>query len=297
MATVGFVGLGVMGGGIARRLLQAGHTVHGYNRTRAKAEALEPLGLAVEESPRAVAEAADVVLSMVTNVKALRAVSEGDDGILAGLGAGKVWVDHSTASPAASRELAERVRELGADMVDAPVSGSVSTLEEGRLSLMVGGSTEAFERVEPILRDIGPKVTHVGSNGQALLLKIAINLSLHVQMVAFCEGLLLAEKDGIEREVAVDVMLGSVIASPMLKYRGPFVLEQPDEAWFDVDMMQKDMLLALDAGRELDVPMPTTAASNELLTAARAMGLADRDFAIVYEVLAAMSGLPAGAAR
>jgi 3-hydroxyisobutyrate dehydrogenase-like beta-hydroxyacid dehydrogenase len=297
MATVGFVGLGVMGGGIARRLLQAGHTVHGYNRTRAKAEALEPLGLAVEESPRAVAEAADVVLSMVTNVKALRAVSEGDDGILAGLGAGKVWVDHSTASPAASRELAERVRELGADMVDAPVSGSVSTLEEGRLSLMVGGSAEAFERVEPILRDIGPKVTHVGSNGQALLLKIAINLSLHVQMVAFCEGLLLAEKDGIEREVAVDVMLGSVIASPMLKYRGPFVLEQPDEAWFDVDMMQKDMLLALDAGRELDVPMPTTAASNELLTAARAMGLADRDFAIVYEVLAAMSGLPAGAAR
>jgi 3-hydroxyisobutyrate dehydrogenase-like beta-hydroxyacid dehydrogenase len=162
---------------------------------------------------------------------------------------------------------------------------------------MVGGSGEAFERVEPILRDIGPKVTHVGSNGQALLLKIAINLSLHVQMVAFCEGLLLAEKDGIEREVAVDVMLGSVIASPMLKYRGPFVLEQPDEAWFDVDMMQKDMLLALDAGRELDVPMPTTAASNELLTAARAMGLADRDFAIVYEVLAAMSGLPAGAAR
>ncbi len=297
MATVGFVGLGVMGGGIARRLLQAGHTVHGYNRTRAKAEALEPLGLVVEESPRAVAEAADVVLSMVTNVKALRAVSEGDDGILAGLGAGKVWVDHSTASPAASRELAERVRELGADMVDAPVSGSVSTLEEGRLSLMVGGSAEAFERVEPILRDIGPKVTHVGSNGQALLLKIAINLSLHVQMVAFCEGLLLAEKDGIEREVAVDVMLGSVIASPMLKYRGPFVLEQPDEAWFDVDMMQKDMLLALDAGRELDVPMPTTAASNELLTAARAMGLADRDFAIVYEVLAAMSGLPAGAAR
>ncbi len=297
MATVGFVGLGVMGGGIARRLLQAGHTVHGYNRTRAKAEALEPLGLVVEESPRAVAEAADVVLSMVTNVKALRAVSEGDDGILAGLGAGKVWVDHSTASPAASRELAERVRELGAEMVDAPVSGSVSTLEEGRLSLMVGGSAEAFERVEPILRDIGPKVTHVGSNGQALLLKIAINLSLHVQMVAFCEGLLLAEKDGIEREVAVDVMLGSVIASPMLKYRGPFVLEQPDEAWFDVDMMQKDMLLALDAGRELDVPMPTTAASNELLTAARAMGLADRDFAIVYEVLAAMSGLPAGAAR
>ncbi len=291
MATLGFVGLGVMGGGIARRLLAAGHTVHGYNRTREKAEALEPLGLVVEDSPRAVAEAADVVASMVTNVAALRAVAEGEDGILAGLAPGMVWIDHSTASPAFSRELAERARERGADLVDAPVSGSVSTLEEGRLSIMVGGSPEAFERVEPILRDVGPKVTHVGSNGQALLLKIAINLSLQVQMVAFCEGLLLAEKDGIDREVAVDVMLGSVIASPMLKYRGPFVLEQPDEAWFDVNMMQKDMLLALEAGRERDVPMPTTAAANELLTAARGMGLAEQDFAVVYEVLAEMSGL------
>jgi 3-hydroxyisobutyrate dehydrogenase-like beta-hydroxyacid dehydrogenase len=297
VARIGFVGLGVMGGGIARRLLEAGHTVHGYNRTREKARPLEEIGLVVEDSPRAVAEKADVVMSMVTNAEALRAVSEGPDGILAGLGPGKVWVDHSTASPAASRELAERVRELGADMVDAPVSGSVSTLEEGRLSIMVGGTPEAFERVEQILLDVGPKVTHIGSNGQALLLKIAINLSLHVQMVAFCEGLLLAEKDGIDREVAVDVMLGSVIASPMLKYRGPFVLEQPDEAWFDVNMMQKDMLLALDAGRELDVPMPTTAVSNELLTAARAMGLAEQDFAVVYEVLASMSGLRAGAER
>lgn len=296
-ATLGFVGLGVMGGGIARRLLEAGHTVHGYNRTREKARPLEEIGLIVEDSPRAVAEKADVVASMVTNVNALRAISEGPDGILAGLSPGKLWIEHSTASPAASRELAERVRELGADMVDAPVSGSVSTLEEGRLSVMVGGSAEAFERAEPILLDVGPKVTHVGSNGQALLLKIAINLSLHVQMVAFCEGLLLAEKDGIEREVAVDAMLGSVIASPMLKYRGPFVLEQPAEAWFDVNMMQKDMLLALEAGRDLDVPMPTTAASNELLTAARGMGLAEQDFAIVYEVLAAMSGLRAEAAR
>jgi 3-hydroxyisobutyrate dehydrogenase-like beta-hydroxyacid dehydrogenase len=291
MPTLGFVGLGVMGGGMARRLLAAGHTVHGYNRTPEKARPLEELGLRVEDSPRAVAEPADVVLSMVTNAAALRAIAEGEDGILAGLGPGKVWVDHSTASPAASRELAERARALGADMVDAPVSGSVSTLEEGRLSLMVGGSREAFERVEPILLDIGPKVTHVGENGQALLLKIAINLSLHVQMVAFSEGLLLAEKDGIDREVAVDVMLSSVIASPMLKYRGPFVFELPEEAWFDVNMMQKDMLLALEAGRERDVPMPTTAAANELLTAARAMGLEHEDFAVVYRVLAEMAGL------
>jgi 3-hydroxyisobutyrate dehydrogenase-like beta-hydroxyacid dehydrogenase len=289
--TLGFVGLGVMGGGVARRLIAAGHTVHGYNRTREKARPLQERGLRLEESPRAVAEAADVVFSMVTNVPALRAVADGDDGILAGLGPGKVWVDMTTAAPAVSRELAERARERGADMVDAPVSGSVSTLEEGRLSVMVGGREETFRAVEPILRDIGPTVTHIGSNGQALLMKIAINLSLHVQMVAFCEGLLLAEKDGIDREVAVEAMLASVIASPMLKYRGPFVLDMPDEAWFDCDMMQKDMVLALEAGRQLDVPMPTTAITNEFLTAARAMGLEHNDFAVVYEVLAEMAGL------
>lgn len=291
-AKLGFVGLGVMGGGIARRLLEAGHTVHGYNRTREKARPLEELGLVVEESPRAVAESADVVLSMVTNVAALRAVAEGDEGILAGLAPGKIWIDMTTAAPAVSRELAAEARDRGADLVDAPVSGSVSTLQEGRLSIMVGGRPETFAQVEPILKDVGPKVTHVGDNGQALLLKIAINLSLHVQMVAFSEGLLLAEKDGIDREVALDVMLSSVIASPMLKYRAPFVLEQPEEAWFNVNMMQKDMLLALDLGRELDVPMPTTAISNELLTAARGMGLAHHDFAVVFEVLARMAGVP-----
>ena len=291
-AKLGFVGLGVMGGGVARRLLEAGHEVHGYNRTREKARPLEELGLVLEESPRVVAESADVVLSMVTNVEALRAVAEGDEGILIGLAPGKIWIDMTTAAPSVSRELAAKARERGADMVDAPVSGSVSTLEEGRLSIMVGGQPETFAQVEPILKDIGPKVTHVGDNGQALLLKIAINLSLQVQMVAFSEGLLLAEKDGIDREVALDVMLSSVIASPMLKYRAPFVLEQPEEAWFNVNMMQKDMLLALDLGRELDIPMPTTAISNELLTAARGMGLAHHDFAVVFEVLARMAGVP-----
>lgn len=291
MANVGFVGLGVMGGGVTRRLLAAGHTVSGYNRSRDKAAPLVELGLDLRDSPREVAEAADVVFSMVTNVAALEAVTQGPDGILAGLGLGKIYVDMTTGTPEASRALAEQVAELGARMLDAPVSGSVSTLEEGRLSIMVGGDEDAFDEVEAILRDIGPTVMRIGSNGQALLMKIAINLSLHVQMVAFCEGLLLAEKDGIDKEVAVEALLQSVIASPMLKYRGPFVLEMPDEAWFNVNMMQKDMNLALEAGRRLDVPMPTTAISNELLTAARAMGYVEQDFAVVYEVMAHMAGL------
>jgi 3-hydroxyisobutyrate dehydrogenase-like beta-hydroxyacid dehydrogenase len=291
MASVGFIGLGVMGGGIAGRLLAAGHDVHGWNRTRSKAAPLEERGLVWCDSPREVAERSEVVFTMVTNVGALDAVLDGDDGLLAGLGPGKVYVDMSTVSPAASRRVAERVRELGAEMLDAPVSGSVATLEAGQLSVMVGGSDEAFARVEPILRDVGPKVTHVGTNGQAALLKIAHNLSLAVQMLAFSEGVLLAEKAGIDRARAVEVLISSAIASPMVKYRGPFVLEQPDEAWFDVNMMQKDLVYALEAGRELDVPLPTTAVTNEYLTAARALGLEEKDFAVLFDVLARLAGI------
>jgi 3-hydroxyisobutyrate dehydrogenase-like beta-hydroxyacid dehydrogenase len=291
MAAVGFVGLGVMGGRIARRLLRAGHTVTGYNRTRAKSEWLVAEGMRLAGSPRAAAEASEVTFSMVTGTAALEAVTEGPDGILAGLGPGKVYVDMSTVSPSASRQLAGRVAERGAAMLDAPVSGSVVTLEEGRLSIMVGGDREVVDRVLPVLRDIGPTVTHVGPAGRAVLMKIATNLSLAVQMVAFSEGVLLAEKAGIPRETAVEVLLHSVIASPMVRYRGPFVLKQPEEAWFDVDMMQKDLQLALEAGRELDVALPTTAVSNQLMTAARAMGLRERDFATVFTVLARMSGL------
>ncbi|HEY3208920.1 MAG TPA: NAD(P)-dependent oxidoreductase [Actinomycetota bacterium] len=291
MAELGFVGLGLMGGRIAKRLMEAGHSVVGFNRTRSRAEWLADLGMALAETPRAVAEAAEVTFSMVTGTDALLAVADGDDGILAGLSPGKVYVDMSTASPAASRDLAERVAGQGATMLDAPVSGSVSTLEEGRLSIMVGGDEVVLERIRPILLDIGSKVIHVGANGQAVLMKVATNLSLAVQMLAFSEGVLLAEKAGIKRETAVEVLLSSVVASPMVKYRGPFVLEMPEEAWFDVDMMQKDLLLALEAGRELDVPLPTTAVTNEWLTAARAMGLEKQDFAVLFEVLARMSGI------
>jgi 3-hydroxyisobutyrate dehydrogenase-like beta-hydroxyacid dehydrogenase len=197
----------------------------------------------------------------------------------------------STVSPEASRALATRVREKGADMVDAPVSGSVITLQQGKLSVMVGGRRESFERIKPVLDDIGPKVTYVGENGLALSMKIATNLSLAVQMLAFSEGVLLAEKNGIARETAVDVLVHSAIASPMIQYRGPFILQMPPEAWFDVNMMQKDMLLALELGRQKNVPLPTTAVTNEFLTAARGMGKEKQDFAVVFDVLAHMSGV------
>jgi 3-hydroxyisobutyrate dehydrogenase-like beta-hydroxyacid dehydrogenase len=291
MANLGYIGLGAMGSRLAGRLLDKGHTVTGYNRTRSKAQSLIDRGMKWGETPRAVAEAADMIFVMVTDSKSLDAVASGPDGFIAGLGNGKVIIDSSTLSPAMSREVAEKVRAKGADMVDAPVSGSVTTLESGKLSVMVGGKKATFDRIKPILDDIGPKVTHVGDNGLALSIKIAHNLSLAVQMLAFSEGVLLAEKSGIPREVAVDVLTHSVIASPMVQYRGPFVLGLPDESWFDVNLMQKDLLLALEMGRRLDVPLPTTAVTNEFLTAARGMGLAKHDFAVIFKVLAQMAGL------
>jgi len=286
-----------MGGQMVDRLLAKGHTVTGYNRTRAKAQWLIDKGMKWGDSPRAVCEASEVTFCMVTNSKALAEVAASDKGLVAGLSAGKFLVDMSTVGAAVSRDLAAKVRAKGADMVDAPVSGSVITLQQGKLSIMVGGRKETFEHLKPLLLDIGPKVTHVGDNGLALVMKIATNLSLTVQMLAFSEGVLLAEKSGIPRQIAVEVLTNSVIGSPMVQYRGPMVLKMPEEAWFNVNMMQKDMLLALELGRQVDVPLPTTAVANEYLTAARAMGLAERDFAIVFEVLARMSGLGASEPR
>jgi 3-hydroxyisobutyrate dehydrogenase-like beta-hydroxyacid dehydrogenase len=291
MANLGFIGLGVMGSQMVSRLLDKGHTVTGYNRTRSKAQWLIEKGMRWANSPREVAAAADVTFAMVTHAAALAAITEGPDGLLEAMGKGKTFIDMSTVSPAVSRAVAAKVRDKGGDMVDSPVSGSVITLQEGKLSVMVGGRGETFDRVKPLLLDIGPKVTHVGDNGVALAMKIAVNLSLAVQMLAFSEGVLLAEKSGIKREVAVDVLVNSAVASPMIKYRGPFVLEPPEEAWFDVNMMQKDMLLAMELGRQLNVPVPTTAVTNEFLTAARGMGWEKLDFAVVFDVLARMSGV------
>lgn len=291
MANLGFIGLGVMGSRMVKRLLKAGHSITGYNRTKSKAQWLLDAGMKWGETPRAVAQASEITLSMVANTEALRAIASGPDGVLAGLGSGKIFIDMSTVSPTASRDLAAQVAAKGARMLDAPVSGSVSTLEEGKLSIMVGGDRSTCEQARPVLEAIGPKVTYVGGNGLAVSMKIATNLSLAVQMLAFSEGVLLAEKSGIARETAVEVLLNSVIASPMVKYRGPFVLKMPDEAWFDVNMMQKDLLLALEMGRGLDVPLPTTAVTNEMLTAARGMGLDKKDFAALFEVLARMAGV------
>ncbi|HLJ34714.1 MAG TPA: NAD(P)-dependent oxidoreductase [Ktedonobacteraceae bacterium] len=291
MAQLGFIGLGKMGGRVAKRLLDAGHTVTGYNRTKSKAGWLLDAGMQWGASPRQVVENAAVTFSMVTNTAAFHEILNGDDGILSALAPGKVYIDMSTISVGTSREFAERVAKKGAHMLDAPLSGNVIHVEQGTVSMIVGGDQAIFEQVKPVLRDITPKISYVGGNGQAILMKIAINLSLPVQFLGFCEGILLAEKNGIPREKAIEAWRNSALASPATWHRAPFVLEKPDEVWFDVNMMQKDLLLALELGRTSDVPLPSVALSNELLTAARAMGLASEDFAVMFDVMAQMSGV------
>jgi 3-hydroxyisobutyrate dehydrogenase-like beta-hydroxyacid dehydrogenase len=289
---IGFVGLGNMGGSMAARFLAAGYPVYGEDQDRDRARGLMHDGLEWRRTPREVAEAADVVFTSVPDDNVLELVASGPEGILAGLAAGKIWVDMSTVSPNVSREIAKRVHALGATMLDAPVSGSVPQVQAGTLTIMVGGDKQAYARVEPILRALGTP-THIGENGQGLVLKLAINISLAVQVLAFAEGLLLAERSGIDRKLAVDVMTQSPIGSPMLKARGPLILDLPDDAWFDVRLMQKDIVLALDTGRELRVPLPTAATADELLTVARALGYERRDLAALYEVLGRLAGDPA----
>ncbi|MFI9387731.1 NAD(P)-dependent oxidoreductase [Kutzneria sp. NPDC052558] len=287
MTEIGFVGLGSMGAPLAARLLP-GNRVYGTNRTAAKAAALIEQGLVWRDTPREVAAAADVVFSMVTDDNALTAITAGPDGILAGLRPGTLYVDMSTVSPQASRALAAQVRGVGGTMIDAPVSGSVPAAESGTLAIMAGGPEPAFRAAEPLLRRLGSTVTHVGGNGQGLLLKLAINISLAAQLLAFSEGLLLAERGGVDPELAARVMTTSSIGSPLLRTRAPLVLDLPEQAWFDVRMLHKDIRLALAA--DTGMPLPAAAAADRVLGQAEALGYGHRDVASLLHVLAEQSG-------
>jgi 3-hydroxyisobutyrate dehydrogenase-like beta-hydroxyacid dehydrogenase len=290
---IGFIGLGDMGQGIVPRLLDAGHSVTGWNRTRVKAEPLIERGMAWAESPRQVAEDSEIVFSVVTDAAAVRAVAFGEDGVIAGLRPDAVYLDMSTIDPAVSREIAASFAAAGLTMLDAPLSGSPVTLQQGTASTMVGGDRKAFERVEPVLYDIGSKVSYIGDNGAAVQMKVAVNLTLIVEMIVFCESVALAEKGGVDRAVAVDAMLKSVVASPVMGYRGPFVLEDgmPDKPLADVTLQQKDMVLALEVARRQGSPAPLAAVANELLNACRGLGIDDRDFVTVFDVYHLLSGM------
>ena len=288
---VGFAGLGAMGAGIARRLHDAGYDVVVWNRTKAKADPLLEVGMGWAETPRELAASVDALFTMLTNTAAIEAMADGPDGVLAGLRADVVWADMSTIAPDASVALAERVRAAGAYFLDCPVSGSPATLAAGQMSVMVGGDRRAFERVEELLHAIGPKVTYIGANGQAILTKVAINLALVVSVTAFSEGVALAEKAGVDRKAVVDAVLKSVIASPVIRYRAPLLVDDTD-VFADVELQQKDLVLAQELARQLGMAVPTCAATSEMLNAARSSNRSDRDFVVsVHDVYRRMGGM------
>jgi 3-hydroxyisobutyrate dehydrogenase-like beta-hydroxyacid dehydrogenase len=290
---IGFLGLGDMGQAIVPRLLAAGHTVTGWNRAKEKAAAMFKLGMLWADSPREVARASEIVFSIVTDSAAVRSLALGENGIIAGLRKDAVYLDMSTIDPDGSRAVAAEFAKAGLTMLDAPISGTTLTLAQGKASLMVGGDKAAFERVQPVLLAIGPKVTYIGAQGLAVQLKVALNMTLVIEVIGFCEGIALAEKGGVSREVAVDAFLKSVVASPVLNYRAPLILEGhiSDATYGNVNLQQKDMLLALDLGRKMGVPVPLGAAANEMLNACRGLGLADHDFVTVYEVYRRLGGM------
>jgi 3-hydroxyisobutyrate dehydrogenase-like beta-hydroxyacid dehydrogenase len=289
---IGFIGLGAMGEVIVPRLMQAGYTVTGWNRSREKAAPLIAAGMRYAETPRAVAEQSEIVFCIVTDAEAVRAVALGPDGVVAGLRKGGVFIDMSTIAPDASRSIAAEFAKAGSIMLDAPISGSPVTVKQGNASLMVGGDKAAYEHVKPVLLAIGPKITHIGGNGLACQMKIAVNLLLMVEVIAFGEAVALAEKGGVAREVALDAVLKSVAASPVLGYRGPFILEgkMPAVPLADVTLQQKDMLLALELGRKLGSPVPLAAAANEMMNACRGMGLDHHDFVVAHQVYRRLGG-------
>jgi 3-hydroxyisobutyrate dehydrogenase-like beta-hydroxyacid dehydrogenase len=273
-----------MGGNMAARFLVSGYQVYGGQRSREHAQELIEQGLQWRDTPRAVAEAADVVFTSVPDDAALEEVASGPNGLLAGLGPGKTWIDVSTVSPGASRELARRAQAEGAQMLDAPVSGSVPQAQSGTLTIMVGGAEDVYREVEPLLEELGSP-NYVGDNGQGLALKLAINISLAVQMLAFAEGLLLAERSGVDRRRALEIMEASPIGSPMLRARASIILDPPDEAWFDLRFMHKDIELALETARKLQIPLPTAERADEVLEQAEALGYERRDLAALFQVL------------
>jgi len=290
---LGFIGLGDMGQAIVPRLLAAGHQVAGWNRTKDKAEPLFKLGMTWADSPKQLAAESEVVFTIVTNSDAVKSIALGENGISSGLRKGSIYLDMSTIDPESSRAVGVAFFEAGLIMMDAPISGTTLTIGKGNASVMVGGDKAAFDRVQPVLLAIGPKVTYIGAQGLAVQLKVALNMTLVIEVIGFCEGVALAEKGGVPREVAVDAMLKSVVASPVIAYRAPLILEGhiSDATYGDVNLQQKDMLLALELGRKMGVPVPLGAAANEMLNACRGLGLSHHDFVTVYEVYRRLGGM------
>lgn len=290
MRTVAVLGTGRMGGAMVGTLRRAGFDVVVYNRSRARAQAVAaPVGATVAATAREAASDADVVLSSLADEEALRAVLEGADGALGGLRTGSVVLETSTVSPEVVRDLALPVRQAGADILDAPVSGSVPAVEKGQLTFMVGGSPEALERARPVLEALGRQVFHLGGLGSGAAMKLAVNAIVHGLNAALAEALVLAERAGIAPDAAYEVIASGAAGAPFVQYKRQAYLDPAGTpVAFRLALVGKDLDLILDLARAVGTGMPTTEAVGALCREAIAADLGERDMAALAPYLRAV---------
>lgn len=282
-----------MGKPMATRLVEAGYKVVVYNRTRSKAQIFAqqyPDQVEIVESPREMASQADVIFSMVSDDRGIKQIAENETGLLSGLGPNHIWVDSSTISPQYSRTLTTLAAQSGAARLEAPVSGSVDAAQAGTLLMFIGGRQDILDKVRPVLGHMARRIEWVGDPGQALALKLGINLNLALQIVGFVEGMMVAESAGVPKEKAMEYMLDSVIASPSLKYRVPLAFTPPEDPWFTVKLMLKDLDLALAQAHSHASTIPLSTLTADLLRLAVHNGRGDEDFAALIPYISTLAG-------
>ncbi|MFB6107573.1 MAG: NAD(P)-dependent oxidoreductase [Haloplanus sp.] len=293
MDRIGFIGLGAMGTPMAWNVDEAGYDLGVYNRTAAKMDAFADAGVATYDSPAELAAEAEVVVTMLTGPEALREVVLGEDGVVHGLPRGTVVVDASTVSPAATAEVAERVREAGGEFVDAPVLGTVGPAERGELLVLAGADEDVLAEVRPLLSAFG-EVRHVGAVGDGTSMKLTTNLLLGVMMEGFSEALAFAAGQGLPLDDVLDVIQDGVLGAPLFDYKSPVVRERSFEPQFPVDLLFKDLNLVLDAAGETSVPLPATGAAREATNATRGLGYGEEDMMALVKHLEAVTGRTVG---
>lgn len=286
---IGFVGLGLMGRGMARSLIRKGHSLKVHNRTRAKAEELgEPAEIV--GSPADAARGADVVVTMLSDPPALLDVVEGPQGVLASIKAGAVLIDSSTVSPATSLRVAERLKAKGAHMLDAPVFGSKNEAEKGELGFMVGGDRKIFDACQDVLSAMGKSARYVGGNGLGAYAKLVFNLIVATTLEAWNEGMALATKAGIDPALMYEILMSGRARAGILEMKGPSVLKRDFTPFFHLKLMNKDLGLALEAAHALNVPMPALTATKQVFTACMAAGQAEEDFSTTIKFFERLIG-------
>jgi 3-hydroxyisobutyrate dehydrogenase/2-hydroxy-3-oxopropionate reductase len=288
---VAFIGTGRMGAAMVRRISDAGYPMTLYNRTRAKAQALASAKVSVADTAREAAAAADVVLVSLADDEAVRAAYEGPDGLVAGLTEGVVVADTSTVSPATPRSLEGEVRAAGAVLLDTPVSGSVPTVEQGGLTIMAGGDPAALDRIRPVFEPIAARVVHLGALGTGATMKLAVNSIVHALDVALSEALVLAERSGIDREAAYDVIAVSAVGAPFVHYkRAAFLDPEGTPVAFALALVAKDLELAAALAADTGAPGTQLAANREVVGAAIDAGYGPADISAVAEFLRSSAG-------